>query len=95
VHPVLKEKWKLAFAHECELIDETGQLQGFVWHFVANQCLFGHRKHFFENVPALALLNGVELHLLQLANGAVVFVHEVDLVVKVEVAALLVDVHLV
>jgi len=87
VVPLLQEQREGALAQELELADVGGQLLHALVDLVADHGFLGVAHDLAQDLAAVALVDGVELELLELADGVLVRGHVGDLGVDVEVRA--------
>jgi len=93
VVPLLQEQGEGALAQELELADVGRQLLHGLVHLLAHHGFLGVAHDLAQDVAALAFVDGVELELLEFANGVLVRGHVGDLGVDVEVRAVVALVH--
>lgn len=93
VVPLLQEERECALAQELELTDLGRQLLHGLVDLVADHGFLGVAHDLAQDVAAVALVDGVEVELLEFADGVLVRGHVGDLGVDVEVRAVVALVH--
>lgn len=93
VVPLLQEQRECALAQELELRDVRRQLLHVLVDLLADHGFLSVAHNLAQDLAALALVNGVQLELLEFADGVLVRSHVGDLGVDVEVRAVVALVH--